>query len=1067
MTSIPPSRSISAATGLRRRIILLTSTALAFIAGSTSAQTPSTGTIEGRVQNEVTGRYLGNSRIVVKGSDLRVLTDESGSYRLTDVPGGPVVIEVFYTGLDLQEIALKVPAGQTVTRNISLTNRALYGESGKGGVVKLDPFTVGAAKVTDQASIAINEQRFAPNIKNIVAVGDISEQPDGNIGEFLKMLPGVSTAGSGSVPASIYIRGFPPNTTTFTVDGATIASTGFGAPDRTVQTSNQTPGTGISRLEVTKVPTPATAADTMAGSVNMVTRTAFEADRASFAYQVNLAGVLSEISLKKEPTGWERDLVLVKPGYGFVYTKPVNKDFGFVVSASASDRQRPGETITPVNNVNSATYGSSPSKPMFQSYVYGSNSAIFSLANAALKVDWRVGPNSVLSSSFETYHWRGISEGFSFTRSAGIDATPTVAVADGGVAGSFGPDSTIGATGRGGLTYSTSFNTNNKGGLRGSLRYTYSAKDWHITLQGGYAKARYWLTDESGVGIGNRTFANFGTSVNIPIRVELRNIDPVKGPGSIKVFNNNNQELNVYDRSILAATNITGAAFAEPRYSADLINDEKVDIKRKLSFLSFPASVQIGGLRRERKYSYTNAPSNWTYQGPNGNQSALPYVITRKFKEGEPEGKVVPLVSPVLAYRAWQQNPALFFQTPAQQTTALVAKLSSSEHIREQAEALYFQVEGRFFNSRLNVLTGLRYERTISQGQGSLNTPDAVWQRNANGTYVLSADGARTRKAEAGAAGSLAEARLLWTELGAKSARSYGDLYPSLHLTYNITDQLLTRAAFAQTYGRPNFSFVVPKTVVSERTDSQGDSTGGQLTVRNPGLKPWTANNYDLTLEYYTNQGGVFGVGVFRKEVKNFFSSVVSPARESDLIEAGLDPKTTDLAGWTLATTVNSEAAEVNGYEINMSQSLLTLDRWTFGWGRNFHVFANVTKLKMSGPGAASLNGFLPLGVNGGVRFNKKPLMVSVNFAYRDSEVSARPTNFGPNGETYIPARTHTDLALGINLRRNLDFFFNVRNLFDVRGRSEKRSDVLPTYARSNGTSDTGAVFSAGIKGSF
>jgi hypothetical protein len=48
-----------------------------------------------------------------------------------------------------------------------------------------------------------------------------------------------------------------------------------------------------------------------------------------------------------------------------------------------------------------------------------------------------------------------------------------------------------------------------------------------------------------------------------------------------------------------------------------------------------------------------------------------------------------------------------------------------------------------------------------------------------------------------------------------------------------------------------------------------------------------------------------------------------------------------------------------------------------------------------------------------------------------------------------------------------LDFFFNVRNLFDVRGRSEKRSDVLPTYARSNGTNDTGAVFSAGIKGSF
>ena len=270
------------------------------------AQSASGGTIEGRVQNEVTGRFLNNARITVKGTDLRTQTDESGRFRLTNVGQGTVIVEAFYTGLDPQEITLVVQAGQTVTQDIRLTNRAMYGETTQGSVVKLDPFSVGAAKMTDQASIAINEQRFAPNIKSIVAVGDISEPPDGNIGEFLKMMPGVSIAGSGSVPANIFIRGFPPNTTTFTVDGATVASTGFGAPDRTVQTSNQTPGTGISRLEVTKVPTPATGADTMAGSVNMVTRTAFESDRASFTYQVNLAGVLSELSLRQKRTGWEK-----------------------------------------------------------------------------------------------------------------------------------------------------------------------------------------------------------------------------------------------------------------------------------------------------------------------------------------------------------------------------------------------------------------------------------------------------------------------------------------------------------------------------------------------------------------------------------------------------------------------------------------------------------------------------------------------------------------------------------------------------------------------------------------
>ncbi len=209
-----------------------------------------------------------------------------------------------------------------------------------------------------------------------------------------------------------YIRGFPPSTTRITVDGVSIASVGFGAPDRQVQTSNETPGTGISRLEVTKVPTPATGADTMSGSVNMVTRTAFEADRAKFSYVVNVAGVLSQAEWGAKPTGWEEDLWLVKPGFSFRYTNPVTDNFGFAISASVSKRQRPQESIRPTPNVNSSTFGATPSDPLVERYRFGSGSAIFDLANITLKADWRVGPSSTLSGSVETYHWRGITESF-------------------------------------------------------------------------------------------------------------------------------------------------------------------------------------------------------------------------------------------------------------------------------------------------------------------------------------------------------------------------------------------------------------------------------------------------------------------------------------------------------------------------------------------------------------------------------------------------------------------------------------------------------------------------------
>ena len=47
-----------------------------------SAATSATGSISGRVQNEATGLYLNNARISVKGTNLDVLTDEFGSFRI-------------------------------------------------------------------------------------------------------------------------------------------------------------------------------------------------------------------------------------------------------------------------------------------------------------------------------------------------------------------------------------------------------------------------------------------------------------------------------------------------------------------------------------------------------------------------------------------------------------------------------------------------------------------------------------------------------------------------------------------------------------------------------------------------------------------------------------------------------------------------------------------------------------------------------------------------------------------------------------------------------------------------
>ena len=65
------------------------------------AQTPphATGTLEGRVQNGVSGDYPNNARVSIKGTELVALTDESGTFRLAGVPAGPVTLRVRFAGL--------------------------------------------------------------------------------------------------------------------------------------------------------------------------------------------------------------------------------------------------------------------------------------------------------------------------------------------------------------------------------------------------------------------------------------------------------------------------------------------------------------------------------------------------------------------------------------------------------------------------------------------------------------------------------------------------------------------------------------------------------------------------------------------------------------------------------------------------------------------------------------------------------------------------------------------------------------------------------------------------------
>src|SRR5262245_26598290 len=81
------------------------------------------GTVAGRVQNVVTGNYLNNARVTLRGTDRVVFTNETGDFLLNDVPAGEIVLEIFHTGLAPMAVAVHVPEGKRIVRVIELGGR--------------------------------------------------------------------------------------------------------------------------------------------------------------------------------------------------------------------------------------------------------------------------------------------------------------------------------------------------------------------------------------------------------------------------------------------------------------------------------------------------------------------------------------------------------------------------------------------------------------------------------------------------------------------------------------------------------------------------------------------------------------------------------------------------------------------------------------------------------------------------------------------------------------------------------------------------------------------------------
>jgi len=113
----------------------------------------------------------------------------------------------------------------------------------------------------------------------------------------------------------------------------------------------------------------------------------------------------------------------------------------------------------------------------------------------------------------------------------------------------------------------------------------------------------------------------------------------------------------------------------------------------------------------------------------------------------------------------------------------------------------------------------------------------------------------------------------------------YSDWLPSLNLSYEPIDNVITRFAISNVMSRPQLGNLSPTISALTVPSFNGTATGGTMTIGNPKLSPFRATNIDASVEWYFAPGGLVSFAYFDKQIGSFPQTVVFEGVISDFLD--------------------------------------------------------------------------------------------------------------------------------------------------------------------------------------
>ena len=1004
---------------------------------------PGTGSITGHVYNTVNKEYVRNADVHVEGTNITVPTETGGYFNLARVPAGKVKVTVNYAGLAAVSAEIDLQPGATVSHEFELGAAKLDVDS---KVIQLDAFVVSSSK--DGNAKALQSQRNSMNLSRSVSSDAFGNVTEGNVGEFLKYLPGVSLEYSEADTRGPRLGGMSSEYASVTLDGKNIASADsfgqyVGFENSGAGTANRSFGfdsisiNSIESIEINRVTSAAMDANAPAGNIDLKTKKAFDMKGRRINFDFGTVLNSEEFTLKRTVGPDDSRGLKYKPNYTLNYADVFfNNKLGVVFSVQESNLYN--EQYRVDHNYNRTPTTADPRGQVLTSVLLKDGPKWTERASYSMTLDFRATPNLTfsLATLFAKYHAQFYNRQVTMTAGGTRATEPGDGVLSYGTATATGGSIALG--GGNGDKFTNTL----------TLAPSFEYQRDNITVDGSFTSS-HSRNDYDNLAHG--TVAN--TSVN-----------NITGVGFTAVRSSS-------DNADWRITQTGGPDWTDlslqknPRISDDN-RQNTIDIKSgDLNFkyvlpTKLPTFIQTG-VKRMRDYQTTTDTrqyENYLFIGPGGGTT----------------GSFANYLSPFVLYQGNNQPNVKF--------TSINGGGAPAFPDRDELGTL-FQTHPEYFTRAEGVgpVTAANYENavylnnptydlteTISAGYLMANTRIGNLQMQGGVRYELteldSTELNPYSNNQVAAAGYPTAAPVAPATVGAPTTRAgidykysrprvgrhaeYHDLFPSFTAKYAFMPNLLGDIGWGKTIKRPD---------ISKTTGTRGINDDTLvITTPNPALLPERSERVAASLSYFFGKSGINNVQVVAShtKVKNQTTGATLSSEEY----GNTDPLYADYS-FTSFTNITSPVT-YNSMEYSYQQYLSFLPRVFKSTFVNVSYTRTYYKSSPLAPVGGRLWGVEPNTVKGtlGWRYGR------VNFSF--SAIWVDDTNFlFGTANRYQKANTKCDLSASVRLSENFSLYLAGRNIFEQPHRimefSAGNPDVLYRYE------NYGTNWTVGVRGTF